>query len=62
MMFTKTQLFRLRFLLDEKKSVLVGDQSFMIYKETDKPKLSKTVKLDKQIKSFSMTMNILGSY
>ena len=49
MMFTKTQLFRLRFI-DEKKSVLVGDQSFMIYKETDKPKLSKTVKLDKQIK------------
>ena len=40
MMFTKTQLFRLRFFIDEKKSVLVGDQSFMIYKETDKPKLS----------------------
>ena len=59
-MFTKTQLFRLRFFIDEKKSVLVGDQSFMIYKETDKPKLSKTVKLDKQIKSFFHDDEYLG--
>ena len=34
----------------------------MIYKETDKPKLSKTVKLDSRLKVFSMMMNILGSY
>lgn len=51
MMFTKHNCSDFVFI-DEKKSVLVGDQSFMIYKETDKPKLSKTVKLDKQIKSF----------
>ena len=48
------------FFIDEKKSVLVGDQSFMIYKETDKPKLSKTVKLDKQIKSFFHDDEYLG--
>lgn len=48
------------FFIDEKKSVLVGDQSFMIYKETDKPKLSKTVKLDKQIKSFFHDDKYLG--
>ena len=48
------------FFIDEKKSVLVGDQSFVIYKETDKPKLSKTVKLDKQIKSFFHDDKYLG--
>jgi len=48
------------FFIDEKKSVLVGDQSFMIYKETDVPKLSKTVKLNKQVKSFFHDEEYLG--
>lgn len=39
------------FFVDDKTSVLVGDEAFMIYEGADQPKLSKTVELEKEIKS-----------
>ena len=48
------------FFVDEKTSVLVGDKAFMIYKGSDEPKLSKTVEIDKEIKSFFYDKKYLG--
>lgn len=46
--------------VDEKTSVLVGDKGFMIYKGSDAPKLSTTVEIDKEIKSFFYDKKYLG--
>ena len=47
------------FFVDDKTSVLVGDSGFMIYKGKE-PELSKTVELDKEIKSFYYDERYLG--
>lgn len=56
----KNEIIPTAFFVDDKKSILVGDQSFMIYEETDKPVLTKTVNLDKQVKSFFHDDEFLG--
>ncbi|XCP85189.1 DUF5711 family protein [Roseburia hominis] len=48
------------FFLNSRKSVLVGDTSFMIYSGEDKPKLTKTVELGKEIRSVFHDERYLG--
>lgn len=48
------------FFVDEKTSVLVADSAFMIYKGAETPKLSRTIELDKEIKSFFYDKKYLG--
>lgn len=47
----KNQVIPTSFFTDNKTSVLIGDSAFMIYKGTSKPELTRTVELDKEIKS-----------
>lgn len=48
------------FFLNSRKSILVGDTSFMIYEGEDSPKLAKTVELGKEIKSVFHDESYLG--
>lgn len=48
------------FFLNSKKSVLVGDTAFMIYSGEDRPEVSKTVELDKEIRSVFHDDRYLG--
>lgn len=56
----KNEIIPTSFFVDENTSVLIGSQAFYIYKGKDKPVLSKTVKLDKEIKSVFYDEKNLG--
>lgn len=56
----KNMIVPVSFFVSGKTSILIGDQSFMIYKEVDKPKNTKTVELDKEVQSVFHDDEYLG--
>lgn len=56
----KNTVMPLSFFINSKKSVMVGDSSFMIYEGKEEPQLTKTVELGKEIQSVFYDEDYLG--
>lgn len=56
----KNAIFPESFFVNNRKSVLVGDASFMIYEGKEEPTLTKTVEIEKTIQSVFYDKNYIG--
>ncbi|MGN0405366.1 MAG: DUF5711 family protein [Bariatricus sp.] len=56
----KNQVIPVSYFANNKVSVLVGDSAFLLYKGADQPALSKTVEIEKEIKSVFYDKEYIG--
>lgn len=56
----KNQVIPVSFFANNKTSVLIGDGAFLIYRGTNQPELSKTVEIEKEIKSVFYDKEYIG--
>lgn len=56
----KKAVIPLSFFVNNKKSVMVSDSSFMIYEGKEKPQLTKTIEIEKEIQSVFYDENYIG--
>lgn len=56
----KKAVIPLSFFVNNKKSIMVSDSSFMIYEGKEEPQLTKTVEIDKEIQSVFYDENYIG--
>lgn len=56
----KNTVLPVSFFVSRRTSVLVGEQSFLIYKEAEQPKATRTVELHKEVRSFFHDEEYLG--